>query len=614
MTDTIARDPDDWEDDQTAPAAADEGDDEQSYAGLADSIDSANLAGLSLPPLGTRDRLIRFAYGLGIPARMLTAPLGQSTRPRLLATVENTLPGSRIAGTALRAGHVLVHDARLPLGGIDYGNPQGLAPPFARMLHGFHWLADLEASAPREQGAPLAEALFVRWMGAHAKAPSRPTKSGGWTVANAGWRLLNWLVHAPLILSGTDRAARNRAFAAIEQHARWLERNARRAPDKLAEATAWSALVAAGLLLSDGKPRRLHAERGLVRALGELVGSDGAMPSRSAIAQIEAITLLVKLRACYRACRLKPPAALDAMIALLLPPLLVTTHADGSLGSWHGGWAVSAEDMTSLVTATGLRRRPPREAAAWGYQRIVAGKSVLVVDIEPPPLPRIARHGCASTLAFEFSRGSHRLVVNCGGGEAAGGLVPLELERGLRATAAHSTLTLDDANSTAILSGARIGKGVATVSADCAPFDTEPLGLSKRGGTRIEASHDGYVRRYGLVHQRQLTLSEDGTELRGEDRLQPAKRKGKRRKVGFAVRFHLGRDVQCFPVVGARGAHLVLPDGSTWLFDAAEGEVSVDDSIWVDGAGRPVAIRQLVLHDAVGRTGGSFAWSFSLTG
>ena len=36
------------------------------------------------------------------------------------------------------------------------------------------------------------------------------------------------------------------------------------------------------------------------------------------------------------------------------------------------------------------------------------------------------------------------LFVNCGGAAAAGGLMPLRLEQGLRATAAHSTLVLDD--------------------------------------------------------------------------------------------------------------------------------------------------------------------------
>ena len=244
----------------------------------------------------------------------------------------------------------------------------------------------------------------------------------------------------------------------------------------------------------------------------------------------------------------------------------------------------------------------------WGYHRIAAARSVLIVDTTPPPLARHARFACASTLAFEFSSGMHRIVVNCGGAEAAGGAVPPDLECGLRASAAHSALTLDDTNSTAILPRGRIGGGVAAVSVERGRIED----ASGASATRLVASHDGYVRRYGFVHHRTLVLATDGRTLEGEDRLEPEKKKGRRNKAALAIRFHLGPDVTCYPLPRHRGAQLVLPDGSAWEFRAPDGVVSIEDSIWVDGAGRPVAIRQLVLSDSIGRMGGSYVWSFTL--
>ncbi len=583
---------------------------EDTLASAADAIETATLAGLTLPPVTTGERIARLGYRIGIPSHYLQRPLGLRSKPRLLATVENPLAGDRVAGTALRTGQILVHGAMLPLGGIDYHEPSRLPPPLARTLHGFHWFADLEAGAPREQVTGIAERLFVQWLDAHPKPPRRPARDGAWTIANTGWRLLNWLVHTPLILSHNDRAARARAFAAMEQTARWLEKHARRAPDPQSGATAWSALVAAGLLLAGGKPRRLHAERRLLTPLCEMVGEDGGVHSRSPVAQVEAIALLVKLRACYRACRRRPPQVIDTMLTMLLPPLLSLVQGDGGLGSWHGGWAIDAEAIDALLAATGLRRRAPRETQLWGYHRLAAGRSVLVADTTPPPHPGHARFACASTLAFEFSHGVHRIVVNCGGAEAAGGLVPVGLEQGLRASAAHSTLTLGDTNSTAVLDDGRIGAGVAAVSAECGAADVEAGGP----GTRLDASHDGYLRRTGLVHHRTLVLDASGKALLGEDRALPAKKRGRHKKLDLAVRFHLGPDVRCYPIPGGRGAQLVLPDGSAWEFRVAEGTVSVDDSIWVDGAGRPVAIRALLLSDTIGRSGGSYAWSFALAG
>lgn len=562
------------------------------------------LADFTPPTIGAGERLLRLAYRIGVPGSALASPFRKPAKPRILATVTNPLPGYKVAGTALRAGHFLVHGAKTPLSHVEFAGAARLSPPLERVVHSFSWLADLEAAAPREAVAPVAEQILASWLNANPMIPPRPGKGPAWSVANAGLRELNWLVHAPLILSGPDKVLRAKVLTALSDTARWLDKNVGRADDLLGEVAGWCGIVAAGLLLPDGKPRRLYGEAGLIRSLGELVGDDGGVLSRSPVAQMEAIALLVRLRACYQAVRRDPPHALETIMALLVPPLLALTHGDGSLGSWQGGWAVSGGAVSALIAATGVRTRPLRDVRQWGYQRVVAQKGILQFDAAPPPLAKHARSGCASTLAFEFSHAGQRLIVNCGGAACAGGLMPVRLEQGLRATAAHSTLVLDDANSTAILINGKIGSGVSEVEVDRRVLSGERLA----GATRLEASHNGYVSRFGLTHQRILILRDDGTELRGEDLLVPAGKKGKNGKVGFAIRFHVGPGVEVGLSEDGQGAGLALPDGSYWQFRAAGGQVSVEESIWADGQGRPQAIQQIVVSGLVSRGGGNFAW------
>lgn len=561
------------------------------------------LADFAPPSLGASERLLRLAYRLGVPGATLAAPFRKPAKTRLLATVLNPLPGQKMAGTAIRAGHFLVHGVKAPIAQIDFAGTARMAPPLERAVHSFSWLADLEACAPREQVAPVADRVLAAWLSANPSPPSRPGKGPAWSVANAGSRELNWLVHAPLILSGNDKTQRARVLTAMNETARWLDKNVGRAEDLLGEVAGWCGIVAAGLLLPDGKPRRLFGEAGLIKALGELVGDDGGILSRAPLGQIEVIALIVRLRACYSAVRREPPAALEAILALLVPPLLALTHGDGSLGSWQGGWAVDAADLNTLIAASGVRTRPLRDVRQWGYQRVVAQKSILQFDAAPPPLAKHTRSGCASTLAFELSHQGQRIVVNCGGAACAGGIIPVRLEQGLRATAAHSTLVLDDVNSTAILINGRIGSGVSEVEVDRRTIAGEKLS----GATRLEASHNGYVARYGLTHRRILILRDEGTELRGEDLLIPAGGKAKSGKVAFAIRFHLGLGITARISEDGQGVGLALPDGSYWQFRAG-GQVTVEESIWADGQGRPQPIQQLVLQGLVSRGGGNFAW------
>ena len=555
-----------------------------------------------VPPRGNPlDAAIGWAYRLGVPGAILAAPLRKPAKLRLLATVQSPLEGDRARGTAIRAGHFLIEGMKLPLGEADYGVNARLAPPVAKVLHGFTWLRDLAAAAPRESAAPMAEKLAVRWLDGHGDVGKGPS----WTVERAGQRLLAWLTHAPFVLSGDNPSTRPRMLTAIEATARWLDRNAGKADDRLGSLYGWAGVTAAGLLLPDGKPRRLHGEAGLLRALGEVASEDGGVLSRSPLAQMEAIGVLIDLIACYEAVDRAPPPALAAMIELMVPPLLALRHGDGGLGSWQGAGATTANALARLIGATGVRARPARDTRHWGYQAVSAGKTILQFDAAPPPRPRDARFGCASTLAFELSHGPSRIIVNCGGAEISGGATPARIEQGLRASAAHSTLVLDDANSTAVLINGQMGKGVEAM-------DVSRAVTGPRAATRLEASHDGYSSRYALVHRRILMLSADGTELRGEDVLEPSGKRGKRGKVGFAIRFHLGAGVEVGLSEDKRGAGLALPDGSYWQMrlggDIADGELAIEESLWVDGNGRPQGTSQLVIEGLASRGGGRFPW------
>jgi len=562
---------------------------------------------------GPGEALIRLAYRMGIPGHAIAAPFRRPQALRVTATVESPNRGDRAAGTALRAGHFLIHGVRMPIARFDFSVSAHHAPGVERVVHSFSWLADLAASAPRTDGAAAAERITGLWLHAHAA----PGKGPAWEAELAGLRLVAWLVHAPLMLGGNDKARKARLLAAIAETAAWLDKRAPKEASGFGQVAAWSGVVAAGLLLPHGKPRRLFGEAGLVTALGDMVGEDGGVLSRCPAAPLDAIRPLTDLIACYEAAEVAPPPALDVMRELLVPPLLALRHGDGALGSWQGQGAIPADRVNAVIEASGVRTRPLGQAAGWGYQRIKAGETLLQFDTAPPPRTKHARTGCASTLAFELSDGPQRIIVNCGGSALAGGQVPARIGQGLRATAAFSTLVLDNANSTAVLLHGKLGKGVETVDLDRRQI-ARP---GHRDATGIEAAHNGYASRFGLSHQRILTLSGDGTELAGEDILVPTSKNGKRGKIGFAIRFHLGRGVEVQLTPDKRGASLLLPDGRLWQFrlggdrgGAGEITLSAEDSLWVDGDGRPHATEQLVIEGLALRSGGQFSWRFRKTG
>lgn len=519
---------------------------------------------------------------------------------KLLGVPADPVPGDTRAGTAIRAGHFLHRGLKLPLGELDFAALE-VAPTFADYLHSFAWLRDLAATGTRADGAPIAEAVVRHWLGTHGETVSEPA----WKADNTAWRILFWAAHAPLILSSSDLVYRSAVLNHLARAARHLDRVADKTRPGTGQMVAWVGIVAASLLMPGGEPRQVFGEAGLRKVLETSFYADGGNISRSPQAQLDAVMALSMLAKVYDMRRMEVPPFVQEVLARAVPALLGLLHSDGGMGSWQGSGATSAAQVQAIVSASGVRTRPLKQARDWGYQRLVANKVVLLADAAPPPIARVTEAGCASTLAFELSDGDERIVVNCGGAALTGATIPADLARGLRTTAAHSTLILADTNSTAILANGTLGKGVTEVELDRRETPQ---------GSRVEMSHDGYARRHGLIHRRLLILSPNGRELRGEDMLLPAPRTRRKGDKGFALRFHLGRNISASLTADKLGALLRINGGPLWQFRTSEGALDVEQSLWVDGEGRPHPTEQLVVTGTAPAGGASIGWIFKHIG
>ncbi|HEX8365417.1 MAG TPA: heparinase II/III family protein [Allosphingosinicella sp.] len=514
---------------------------------------------------------------------------------RLLAVPKDPVAGDKAAGEALLNGLFVRRHIQIPVEQLDFADAK-LPRDVAEHLQSFAWLRDLAAAATRERGARLAEKLTALWLEAHA----REVSERAWRADLWGRRILFWTAYAPYILSSRDPAYRAAVLNTLARGARHAERSAGRAPPGLKRITAWAGVICAGLVVQGGAARLRLGEMGIARAIAASLHDDGGLHSRSPAEQLALVETLSQLRTAYIAAGREMPEAVAEALEGSVAALLAVTLGDDALSSWQGGNMLDARRIAAAVEGTGVEApRPLRLARGWGYQRAEAKTSCFVFDAAPPPPTRVLSGGCASTLAFEFGDGADRLIVNCGGVGEAGDALPQDLVQALRTTAAHSTLTLGDRNSTAIHEDGSLGKGVGQV--EIARDETA-------GIIRVEASHDGYVRRFGFAHLRQLILQPDGRELRGEDKLLAEGKKRRAPATPFAVRFHLSPAVEVTTTADGQGALLRMRGKKVWQFRCRGGALSVEDSLWLDGEARPRSTLQLVVAGETPPDGITISW------
>ncbi len=514
---------------------------------------------------------------------------------RLVAVPRDHVQGDRSRGDAILSGQLVCGSETLPLADLDFA-AVGAEGPIAEQLQSFSWLRDLAAAASRDRGAAIAEAIAGRWLLAHGTRVDAAWRPELW-----GERILYWTAYAPYILSSTDSGYRSALLNTLARGARHLESTADRCPAGLKRVTAWAGVVAAALVVQGGVTRLARGEAGLGRALSSAQFDDGGLISRTPYQQVQLVDCLGLLRSAYFAAKHTPPDSLEAAAAAALSALHGVVMGDGALSSWEGGNPGDPARLTAIIEGCGIRARALRQPRGWGFHRLSALGTIVIMDAAPPPPPKTAPAGCASTLAFELADGAQRLVVNCGGPGPLVPQMPQDLVNALRTTAAHSSVTVGDTNSTAILPDGSLGKGVSDILIDRS---------EDNDSSRIDANHDGYLRAFGLIHRRVLVLGNDGKELRGTDELIPKVRRKSKDGRAFAIRFHLARGIEPTITADGMGAILRSPGAPPWNFRSRGAAISVEESLTVDSAGLPHRTMQLVINGETTATGAEVNWQF----
>ncbi len=527
---------------------------------------------------------------------------------KLMAVPEDPIPGDAHLGRRLKSGRLFRDGYGQAIADIRLNAPE--APESWRQwVHGWGWLRDLASDDSTTKAEALrAEALAKAWLNRfHDYDPS------AWAPAVTGRRILMAICHAPLVMPRHDDIHRSTVLNGIARWGRHLDRAAPRLPAGLARLEAAAGLLGCALMLPGGEERRRQSEALLAGTIAELLGDGGAIASRSPLDLARIGNLMLTLASFHHARTQPAPAFIQQALTRVRNGLGALSMGDGLPASWHGGQPGAAEMARLQVDP----RNAPPPARGSGFQRLQAGQVRILIDAGPPPPARLAPLAHASTLAFTMTDGARHLIVNCGGSTGPQGEhdFPPELVMGLRSTAGHSTVVLADTNSSRLHhQGPRRLGGVEEVLVES---------RANAQGQWFEASHDGWRRRLGYLHSRRLWLAASGDDFRGEDRLQPVRRRIPRpgnQPLALASRFHLGPGVEATLTQDDRGALLQLPADDSgrravWIFKVsfnhAPGILKLEPSLYVDAGGATHEIRQLLLTSLVtpGETA-DISWSF----
>ncbi len=422
-------------------------------------------------------------------------------------------------------------------------------------LQSLDWLRHFVAS-DQELHRIVARSLVLKWG---------EQKKSRWPAAAQIRALIALSLSAHFLVGQHSSGFRESFYTLIERHiGRVSSLRLARPADQLLQALA---LQCASIAFHTTGTLRDNAHARFSAVIDQVILPDGGHVSRNPSELLDCLLDMIPVRDALFASHETAPSAMTAAIERMMPMLRMLSHGDHGLGGFQGCVATHPNKIKSLLEHDRVHGRPLLLAPHSGYCRLNSGTGVLIMDVGVP-------QSCNSALALEFSDGLHRIFINCGTPKSGS----RAWQKAAADIAAHNTLEV-------------VGFSRKSKSAPVAETANSPQ------GTLISGQNSISERSEKIIHERSVFLSQDGRDLRGEDRIVSAGGpKSKLKPHEYLLRFHLHPTVKVLPTSKDGYILLALPNRTSWHFSSRGGSTTIEESVFLGGEFGPRRTQQIVIR------------------
>jgi len=194
-------------------------------------------------------------------------------------------------------------------------------------------------------------------------------------------------------------------------------------------------------------------------------------------------------------------------------------------------------------------------------------KTNLIMDIGPSPNKKFSEEYQAGALSFEFVSNGKKIFTNSGYYSEAN----VKFKEISKSSAVHNVLVIDDNSSCKFvkksLAKFEVKDGLRTQKKDIS-FEMDRW--------RVIVSHDGYLKRYNLIYEREIQFSPKANKLIGIEKL---KSKKIIPNIKFDIRFHLNPLAKVMKTQDQKSI-LIEIDGEGWRFSCDSYNIDIDNGLY----------------------------------
>ena len=424
-------------------------------------------------------------------------------------------------------------------------------------LNNFFWFFSLDLKSSKK----TVQSLIVNWIDNNNRYNNK-----SWNFDLTSKRIISWLSNHQLTYEDGDKEYRIKFNHCIQKQTNHLLSEIRNSNDFENKMVGCAAIILTGLAYQNNKNYLDSGLNILKKIIKFSINNQGFPNSRNINQLIFYLKYFIVIREWFKESQNTVPEYIDETIYYLgLSYAFIWQNINHDI-LFNGNYISNNNEFDQYLKRFGYTFKNENKEVA-GYAILKNKKIILAMDIGPSPINTHSNNYQSGALSFEIISSGKKLISNSGYFANKRN----KLNKLSKNTALQSTLIIEDYSSCSFkkreISGYVIDQGLKIINKNI---------IFEDNYWKISASHDGYLKKFGSIHNREIEFYPEQTKFVGTDKII---RNNKDKNVKFDIRFHLDPGSKVMKTQDNKSILIELEDEG-WKFSCDKFDISIDNGLY----------------------------------
>ena len=428
-------------------------------------------------------------------------------------------------------------------------------------MHSFFWLNLINRKTDHKN---LKKIIYI-WMLKNSNYSKEI-----WETSTLSARIISWILNIDIILSNSTFDFRKNFLNCIVSQTNHLKNNIKYEKDFSKKIQILTTIILTGLVFKEYEKNFDFGLRELETLVKDFFDKDGFPFSRNPNDLIFFSKYLIFCKEIIKDSQKYIPEFLEEIIEKNVKCIHFIKTPNNQMPLFNGANLTKFDQIEKYLESF---KPDNKDNNLGGLYKVRHKNHFLFMDIESPPQKKFSKSYQSGPLSFEYFVDGIKIITNSG----FGNLISKKIEKLSRLTACQSTLTINDTSITRFEKSEMINKVFGnSIQNSFKSFDHSSINASDLIG--CTASNNGYEKKFGCIHKRELYINKESSFLKGVDHIYKAK---DGYPIRYAFRFHINPELNVVKTMSGSSALIQISKNKSLIFNVNNENLEIEKSIFL---------------------------------